>query len=138
MGARGPASSASLSVIGPSGVESLRRPSPPDDLTPEQAAEWTSIVNGLPAEWFRRETHPILACYCREVVRSKQLAQIIENYWSQGDFDVKSYRDLLRSEAEVSRTIAMLATKMRICQQSTYDKSVKKPQMIDRPWKQNG
>jgi len=134
MGARGRKSAASLAVIGPGGIETVRRPDPPDDLTPEQADEWRAVVNRLPSEWFPRETHGLLAQYCRHVVRARRLAQAIEAAESRDDFDFKGWRDLLRAEEEQSRAIASLATKMRLSQQSLYDKTTKRGSRTDPPW----
>lgn len=134
MGNRGRTSSAALAVIGPSGIESVSRPVAPDELTDEQAGEWLAIVNRMPADWFPRETHPMLAQYCRHVVRARRLALLLDKVESSEAFDVKEYRDLLRSEEEQSRAIASLATKMRISQQTTYDKSKKKPQSARKLW----
>lgn len=127
MGLRGPRSSADLAVIGPNGIETVRRPEPPDHLTDEQAAEWREIVNRLSADWFPRETHSMLEQYCRAITRARRVAQLLNNMETGETFDVKEYRDLLRSEAELSGVIMSLATKMRISQQSSYDKSKKKP-----------
>lgn len=134
MGARGRPSGASLTVITPSGVQTLRRPDPPADLTDEQAQEWRSIVNRLPAEWFPRETHGMLGQYCRHVVRARRVAQLINAAEAASDFDLREYRELLRSEEEQSRAIASLATRMRLTQQTSYDKSKKKPSASKRPW----
>src|SRR5262245_797932 len=78
MGIRGRQSTAALSVIGPDGVETVRRPEPPDELTAEQAEEWRSIVNRLPADWFPRETLAMLAQYCRHVVHARRIVELIE------------------------------------------------------------
>src|SRR3546814_433066 len=110
MGARGRKSAAALSVIGPGGVETIRRPEPPSDLTDEQADEWRAVVNRLPAEWFPRETWGLLSQYCRHVIRARRLAQLLDAAEQATEFDVKEYRDLLRSEEEQSRALASLAT----------------------------
>lgn len=134
MGTRGRTSAAALAVIGPNGIETVRRPDPPSDLTDEMADLWVSVVNRLPADWFPAETQPMLAQYCRHVIRARRLAQMIDATEKSSEFDVKEYRDLLRSEEEQSRAIASLATKMRISQQTTYDKSKKKGGSRSRPW----
>lgn len=135
MGNRGRVSAAALTVIGPGGIETIRRPEPPAELTDEQAEEWRAIVNRMPAEWFTRETEPLLVQYCRTIVRARRLAQLLNNTEKSEELDVKEYRDLLRSEAEQSGVLMSLATKMRISQQSTYDKSKKKPAGgTTRPW----
>lgn len=134
MGSRGRTSGAALSVIGPGGIETIRRPEAPSELTDEQASEWEAIVNRMPADWFPRETHPMLAQYCRHAVRARRLAQLVDAAEKAEEFDVKEYRDLLRSEAEQSGALMSLATKMRISQQTTYDKSKKKPSGSKKPW----
>lgn len=134
MGVRGRQGSAEIAVIGPNGIETVSRPHAPNDLTEEQAEEWREIVNRMPADWFPRETHPMLAQYCRHVVRARRLAQLLDKVESSEEFDVKEYRDLLRSEEEQSRALASLATKMRISQQTTYDKSKKKPSSNRKLW----
>jgi hypothetical protein len=135
MGNRGRVSAAALTVIGPGGIEPIRRPEAPVELTDEQAEEWRAIVNRMPADWFTRETAPLLVQYCRTIVRARRLAQLLNNTEKSEELDVKEYRDLLRSEAEQSGVLMSLATKMRISQQSTYDKSKKKPAGgTTRPW----
>jgi hypothetical protein len=135
MGNRGRVSAAALTVIGPGGIETVRRPEPPIELTDDQAEEWRAIVNRMPADWFTRETVPLLVQYCRTIVRARRLAQLLNNTEKSEELDVKEYRDLLRSEAEQSGVLMSLATKMRISQQSTYDKSKKKPAGgTTRPW----
>lgn len=120
---RGRKSAAELAIIGPGGVETIRRPEPPAELTDEQADEWRAIVNRLPADWFPRETWGLLAQYCRHVTRARRLAQLLVAAEAAEEVDVKEYRELLRSEEEQSRAISSLATRMRISQQATYDKS---------------
>lgn len=124
MGVRGPRSQSAIAVPV---VGTVERPDAPYDLTDEQTAEWWAIVNRMPADWFPKETHPLLAQYCRHIVRARRLAQLIDAAEKGEQLDVKEYRDLLRSEEEQSRALSTLATKMRISQQTTYDKSKKKP-----------
>lgn len=52
------------------GMSAITRPDPPDEyrLSDEQTAEWWSVVNRMPADWFPRETHALLAQFCRHVV----------------------------------------------------------------------
>ena len=40
MGERGRSGIAEIAVIGPSGIETVKRPAPPDELNDEQATEW--------------------------------------------------------------------------------------------------
>lgn len=135
MGIRGRKSAASLAVIGPGGVQTIRRPDPPAELTGEQADEWTAIVNSMSADWFPRATWPVLAQLCRHIIRARRLAQLLDATEKSDGFDVKEYRDLLRSEEEQSRAIASLETKLRITQQATVDKRTnKRGASVKRPW----
>jgi hypothetical protein len=135
MKTRGRDSSASREIAHVTGpVETVPRPDAPYDLTDEQSQEWWAIINRMPADWFPRETHPMLAQLCRHIVRARRLAHLLNEAEKAEGFDVKEYRDLLRSEEEQSRAIAALSTKMRISQQTTYDKSKKKPTSGKNPW----
>lgn len=134
MATRGRKSIASLTVAPP--LETVARPDAPYDLTDEQSDEWWAVVNRMPADWFPRETHAMLAQYCRHVVRARRIAQLLNAAEGGKEFDVKEYRDLLRSEEEQSRAIASLATRMRLSQQATYDKAKAKGKAggVKKPW----
>lgn len=134
MGERGRTSVAELSVIGSSGLETIRRPDPPVELTDEQAIEWRALVNRLPADWFPRETHGMLAAYCRHVISARRVAQLIHAHESNDEFDVADYDRLLKMQEREGRALSSLATRMRISQQTTYDKSKKKPVLGKKPW----
>ena len=62
-----PPSGVSLTVIGEHGFEHIARAPAPDELTAEEREEWRAIVNRLPADFFPRETWPLLAQLCRHV-----------------------------------------------------------------------
>jgi O-glycosyl hydrolase len=128
---RGRKSAAAL-VAAP--LEIAQRPDAPYDLTDEQSDEWWAIVNRMPSDWFPRETHGMLAQYCRHVVRARRLAQLIDKAEGSEEFDLKEYRELLISEEAQTRAMASLATRMRLSQQTTYDKSKKKPAQGKNLW----
>jgi len=116
-------------------VSAVQRPDAPYDLTDEQADEWRAIVNRMPADWFPRETWPLLAQHCRHVVNSRRVAQLIEAAEKAAQLDVEGYDRLLKMQERESRCIASLATRMRISQQATYDKSKKKGSGgFQKPW----
>jgi hypothetical protein len=132
MGVRGRKSLASVAIAT---VESLQRPDAPYDLTDAEAEQWWAVVNRLPAEWFPRETHAMLAQYCRHVVRASRIAQLVASAEASAEFDLKEYDTLLKMQERESRCIASLATRMRITQQTTYDKSKKKGGSLSKkPW----
>lgn len=134
MGTRGRTSAASLQVVTPTGLHVIERPRPPADLTDEQADEWRAVANSLPADWFGRETLPMLAQYCRHVVASKRVAALVAQCEAGDELDLRNYDRLLKMQEREGRAITSLATKMRISQQSTYDKSKKKTEQVRKPW----
>ncbi|MGE4338897.1 MAG: hypothetical protein AB7E55_23420 [Pigmentiphaga sp.] len=149
MESRGRKSSADLAVVTADGLAAIRRPDPPNELTGEQAHEWRCVVNRLPAEWFPRETHGMLAQYCRHVVAARRVAQMIqslEDELSKEPEDgksqamvvleaVKAIDRLYKMQEREGRAISSLATRMRISQQSTLDREKKKPlKPTKKPW----
>ena len=60
---RGPksASEREMNLPDPRVIEVTSRPDAPYDLTDEQSKVWWSVVDRLPADWFPRETHPLLS-----------------------------------------------------------------------------
>ena len=125
MGSRGRKSSASLTVSS-GGIEAVRRPIPPDELNDEESAEWRAIVARMPADWFARETFPLLVQYCWHVVSARRIRQLLEAIEAEKGFDSTGWHDALKMQQRESAIICSLATKMRISQQSSYDKSKKK------------
>lgn len=136
MEGRGRRSAASLAVISSGAVQAVRRPDAPGELTDEQAREWAEIVSRMPADWFPRETHTLLAAYCRHVVAMRRIAQLIEAQEASEGFDVDEYDKLLKMQERESRALSSLATRMRLTQQATYDKSKKKPGQTRKPWEE--
>lgn len=154
MGARGRNSGADLAVVQSGELSALvGRPEPLPELTPEQAEEWRSVVNRLPADWFPRETWAMLAQYCRHVVSANRIAQMIRTIEVgpqhaggnvvnlRGDdeddegFCLKDYDKLLAMQEREGRALSSLATRMRLTQQATYhpEKSKGKGGM-KKPW----
>lgn len=116
-------------------LETVSRPDAPYDLSDEESAEWWAVVNRLPAEWFPRETHGLLSAYCRHVVGIRRISELIRNVEGRSqEFDLDQYDKLLKMRERESRAASSLATRMRISQQTTYDKSKKKPLSVPSPW----
>ena len=128
MGTRGRKSADELTAV----VAFLpARPDPPPDLCEAEAIEWREIVHRLPADWFPRETHGLLAQYCRHVVASRRVAALIE---AADDDDVPALARLMRMQALQSGAIAALATKMRMAQSATIDRRRAKAPAGQKPW----
>lgn len=135
MAARGRKSAASLEIQSNSVVQVIERPRPPNELTDEQASEWISVVERMPADWFPRETHGMLTQYCRHIVASNRVAQLISKTEKAKTFDVELYDKLLKMQEREGRAISSLATRMRITQQATVRaESARKPEQIAAPW----
>jgi hypothetical protein len=131
---RGRKSAKLLTVIGPHGVEPVRRPEPPACLNVECADEWRAVVGAMAADYFRPETLALLEQRCRHVVWARRLAQLIEAEELKETFDDSRYRGLLRVAALQSHAIAAIDTKLRLTQESVYDRSDPKPSAKKRPW----
>lgn len=128
MGVRGKPSTDELSTV----VAHLpQRPNPPDHLSEAESAEWTAIVRAMPADWFPRETHGLLAQYCRHVVASRKVAQLLADADTD---DVAGFARLLRMQIGQSAAIAALSAKMRLSQSSTTDRRKAKAPAGRKPW----
>lgn len=136
MGARGKKPRGQLTAVPDPSITAVDRPAPPAELTDEQATVWMTIVNSLPAEWFRPETHELLASYCRHAIAARRVANLIEAFESEeaDAVDVEHYDRLLKMQEREGRAMSSLATRMRMSQQSTYDKKVQKPKGAKKPW----
>lgn len=132
MGSRGRKSAQELAPV--KKIETVARPDAPYDLTDEQTEEWWSVVNRLPADWFPRETHGLLAQYCRHIVAARRVAQLIADAEKKDDLDVNNYDQLLKMQEREGRAISSLATRMRISQQASFDKEKKKGKAVTPPW----
>lgn len=117
-------------------VETIERPRCPHDLNDEEAEVWFAVVNRLPADWFPAETHPLLVQYCRTTVQARRVAEMIEKATSDPELTMSAYDRLLRMQARQSSALALLATKMRISQQSTTNHRGNKKQVAPdkKPW----
>lgn len=138
MGSRGRVSSASLAVVGIDGALSVPRPAAPADLSEEQRAEWAAVVNRMPADWFGAETLPLLAQYCRHVVAARRISHLIGEAETGEQIDLNEYDRLLKMQEREGRAMSSLATRMRLTQQATYDRTKRKPTMRSRPWESAG
>jgi len=135
MGARGRKSSSDLMLMESSPVDITERQRAPHDLTDEECEVWASVVAAEPADWFTVSTRPILAQYCRHVIQSRRVAELIERATSDKNLTVSDYNQLLRMQARETFALAMLGTKMRINQQSTVNhRGNKRTTLARKPW----
>lgn len=113
---RGRVSAADLAIVPVTPLGAVPRQKPPHDLTDEQVEVWQGVVNDQPADWFSPSTVPLLTQYCRHVVSARQIGELAER--AAAGMDLATLDKLLQMQARESAAIAMLATKMRIAQQS--------------------
>ena len=127
---------ASLSVLKPGGISAKKRPAPPGELTTDQANEWRAVVNRMPADWFGRESHAMLIQYCRHVVSARRVAQLIESLISGSTPDewLQDYDRLLKMQEREGRALSLLATRMRMTQQSRINHKRRVGASIKKPW----
>ena len=97
----------------------VSRPDAPLDLTPEETVEWQAIVDAMPAEWFQRETWPLLAQYCRHTVAARRVAQLIDAEMAQVEINVPTLYKLLAAQSRETAALKAMAASMRLAQQST-------------------
>lgn len=104
---RGRVSEAALEVA--ELAKDIGRPPPPDNLTPAQAAVWTSIVDCEAQGWFKPTQFGMLANYCRLHIRCDELAVAI----GQSD-------DALTKFLRCSHELTSIARSLRLTHQSRY------------------
>jgi hypothetical protein len=92
------------------------------ELTGEQRAEWLAIVSCLPPNWFPRQAYPLLVQYCRHVVASRRIAQLVEIEEGSDAFDPESYDRLLKMQERETKALAALAVKMRLSRSAVDDR----------------
>lgn len=77
----------------------------------------------------------MLAQYCRHIVASRRVAQLIADFEKREELNIEDYDRLLKMQEREGRAISSLATRMRISQQATLDREKKKPtKSAKRPW----
>jgi hypothetical protein len=105
-----------LTAPTPSQVDRIERPVCPHDLLDEEAEVWSSIVDSLPADWFKAENLPLLSQYSRHVIAARRIAELIERATADPKLGIRDYDRLLKAQARESAAISSLAVKMRISQ----------------------
>lgn len=130
---RGRVSAADLAIVQVTPAGAVPRQKPPHDLTDEEVEVWQNVVNTEPADWFSPSTVPLLTQYCRHTVAARQIGELKEK--AMAEMDLPTLDKLLQMQARESAAISMLATKMRIAQQSmTNHRGNKKPTQARKLW----
>lgn len=131
---RGRPSASALEII-TTEIDRVERQKAPHDLTDEETEAWVSIVNSEPAEWFTPATAHLLSQYCRHAIHARRIAELLERACSDPELKVVDYDRLLNMQKRESAIMAVLATKMRLSQQSiTNHRGNKKAGAKRKPW----
>ncbi len=120
-------------------VAVVDRPAPILNLTPEESDVWAETVDAMPADWFRPETFPLLAQWCRHTVTARRVAQLVDNAMAREDLDQGELKELLGMQAKETAALKALAASMRLSQQASYNAqsagTAKKGRAtVKRPW----
>ena len=117
-------------------IDRIERPVCPHDLTDEETEVWASVVNSLPADWFKAENLPLLSQYARHIIQARRVAELLERATSDPSLTMKDYDRLLKAQARESASISSLATKMRISHQATTNHRGNSQSLVGprKPW----
>jgi len=121
---------ASLSAANVVGLP--ERPEPPSFLSEPESAIWRDVVATKPADWFLRDSQPILAQYCKAIVLHRSLSANLDKI-DVSIAEPKEIEKLVSMVCKVSTLASNLATKLRLTQQSRYT-----PQSASTAAKKNG
>ena len=103
-------------------VAVMERPTPPQELTPDQCQEWYRIVNRLNADWFKPEHYSMLGQLCRHTAEANEIAERIQEAKANPNFSIADYDRLLKMQERESRAITALNRTMRLTHQSQFSK----------------
>lgn len=116
---RGRKSAAEQSIVTPIAA---RRPAPPEDLNDFQRQIWRDVVEIRPADWFRKDTYPLLRSYCKHAWQANEIDKLLADRFDSEDEELQAeIPELLKARERESRAMMALARSMRITQQSQYD-----------------
>ena len=120
-----------------------RRPEPPIELTVRQAQIWRDVVASEPTDFFATAALRAMLCdYCRHLQTGETLTEQINVFkpeWIRTEEGASRYNLLLRMRERETRASGLLATKLRLTNQSRYQPdtaatAARKVQRLPRPW----
>ena len=136
---RGRKSSAELTTVT---AMPLRLVKPPEDLTPEESEVWAKVTATKPSEWWDAGSVPLLSQYCRAVVQSELVGDLVRStgqaMLSDPD-ELDRYKELRKIQSVLASEMRGLARDMRLTQQSRYradkaDTTSRKAGGPAKPW----
>jgi hypothetical protein len=129
----------------PFAARSAEHPLPPSELNEEEAEIFRGIVNRMPPDYFAPPTWPLLVNLCRHVRLSRWFARQLQDLEKKlphalNEERTQVLRDMMalsRAQANESRTIAMLCSRLKLTQlyDSTSLHKARRAFLTDeRPW----
>lgn len=123
-------------------AKTFERPQPPSYLTESQCEIWREVVSRLPPDWFPPETLPLLEQYCYHILEARELGKRINNFKIKTSKDEDKRDKLVRKQMALTNILSMLATRMRLTQQSLVDRRRQRQAMVEdeangfdkKPW----
>ena len=136
---RGRKSSAEMATVT---AMPLRLVKPPEDLTPEESEVWAKVTATKPSEWWDAGSVPLLSQYCRAVVQSELVGDLVRSTGQAMLTDpdeLDRYKELRKIQAALASEMTSLARSMRLTQQSRYnaknsDTAARKAGGPAKPW----
>jgi phage terminase small subunit len=99
----------------------FRLPQPPSDLDGPEAEVWGRVVASMPADWWDAGSLPLLAAYCRAVVQSEAVGELVravsQALVSDPD-ELGRYKELRKIQAALSAEMIGLGRQLRLTPQS--------------------
>lgn len=119
-----------------------QHPEPPETLTADQQQVWRDTVMVMDPKWFKPETWPLLASYCRHVAYAQKLAPMVERALEDVDAIgiadpevIKAADKIVSMHEKQVRAASSLATRLRITLQATRTADQTKPNLpSQKPW----
>ena len=131
---RGRVGTSALEVLAIAPTDIVARQLAPHDLTDEETEVWVSIVNHESADWFSPSTVPLLRQYCRHTIAARKVAELILRAESDQTLTINDRQRLYAMQAQESKTLCTLATKLRISQHSQTNHRGNKKSAAKKPW----
>lgn len=94
----------------------------PETLAPLAAAVWRKVIRSKPVDWFGEDTYPLLETYCSLVIEHQAVLRAVQipDDPALADAALERLAGWTKVLAGQRAGLAMLATKMRLAQQSKY------------------
>lgn len=106
----------------------LQRPEPPSDMTPKQKEVWKRVAKSEPPNWFQSQANQdMLRMYCQTVETIDTVQDHIDAFPVASlvlAAEVRRYDGLCRIRQKSIMQAIQLATKLRITNQSRYDRKL--------------